>query len=151
MIPKEIGAIETVVSAQFYQCLLELFSTNHKDAWILQLRHEQKGNSAFLFDGDNLAALCLGLKECIDSTLNKFSHVRANMVLNTVASHLSTNLADQGAITIIGSWEKEPNIQFNFYPDAKLRGSRITLGYLLEDAMKLYNMFAVAYNKREIA
>lgn len=150
MIPKEIGAIEIAVSAQFHQCLLEFFSTDHREKWILQLRHKQKGNIAFLLDTDNFVAFCFGLKDCIDSALSKSSHPGANMILNTVGRNLISNLADEGAISIIGSWDGDPNIQFNFYPDQKRCDSRITLVYMLDDAMKLYNLFSVVYNEREI-
>lgn len=151
MIPREIDAIDRVVGAQFHQCLFELFSTDHKDQWILQLQHEKKGSFAFLLDTDNFAALCVGLKQCIDAALEKSDHPGAEMMLNTIAQDLPTNVAEGGAITIISSWEDDPNVQFNFYTDQRDQESRITLVYILEDSMSLYNLLAAAYNDRENA
>lgn len=151
MIPRMINAVARVVGAQFHQCILEFFSTDHKDQWILQLKHEKNGNFAFLLSTDNFAALCVGLKQCIDAALENPNHPRAEMMLNTIARDLPTNVAEGGAITIISSWQDNPNVQFNFYSDHKDRKSRITLVYMLEDAISLYNLFASAYNDRKTA
>lgn len=151
MIPREIKAITRVVGAQFYQCTLEFLSTNQKDQWILQLRHEKTGNFAFLLNTDNFAALCVGLKQNIDAALEQLNHPGAKMMINTIARDLPTSITDEGSIIIISTWEDKPNVQFNFYSNQKDRKSRITLVYMLEDSMSLYNLFATAYNNREKA
>jgi len=151
MIPIEIKAIARVVGAQFYQCILEFLSTNHKDQWILQLQHEKKGNYAFLLNTDNFAALCVGLKQNINAALEQSNHPGTKMMINTIARDLPTSISEGGSIVIISSWEDKPSVEFNFYSNQKDRKSRITLVYMLEDAMSLYNLFATAYNDRENA
>lgn len=149
MIPKEISVINRVVGAQFHQCLLEFFSTDHTNQWVMQLRHEEKGNFMFLFDADNFHDFCMCLKQCIDTASDNPAYPNAKTLLNTVTQDMKTNVTDAGAITMISSWKDDPNVQLNFYSDQNDRKSRITLIYMLQDAMSLYNLFMNAYNNRE--
>ncbi len=140
-----------IAAAQFHKCLLELFSTNSIDRWFLQLRHEEHGILGFLLNTDQFYALCVGLKQCIDATLEANDHQGADMMVNTIAQDLPTTTSHLGGISIISTWRKEKTIQFNIYRNQNDRESRITLIYMLEDAMSLSNMFSTAYNKRSRA
>ena len=144
MIPRDIEVIDRLVAAQFHECWLEFFSTNQKYRWILQLRYESKNNVAFLFTVEYFASFCVGFQQCIEAAINKSDD--ANMMINTISQDMDTNLSDQGAISMISSWDSEPNIQFNFYTDQNDRKSAHTLVYFLDDAVRLYNLFAEKYN-----
>lgn len=148
MISKDLTVEDRLVAAQFHECILEFFSTQQSNLWLLQLRHDSSGNCAFTLHEDNFAAFCVGLKQCIDSAVARQSHPTADMMVNIIAQDLETSASSHGGISIVSNWSEEPNVQFNFYPDQNNRKSRITLIYMLQDAMELYNRFAVAYNQR---
>jgi hypothetical protein len=135
-------------AAQFHECLMEFFATDRVDQWMLRLRHDSAGRFEFQLDVDNFAALCIGLKQCIDAALSPLRQPNAEMAISTMASGLLTHTSSRGAISIISDWSEDPNVQFNFYPDQMDRRSRTTLMYSLVDAMRLYDLFAHAYNNR---
>ena len=151
MLPQELKAVDRLVAAHFYQCLMEFFSTNASEKWILLLRHEEKGNLEFLLDIDEYYSFVSGLKQCINAALNSQSTPGVSMMHNTIARDLETTQSNSGAISIISVWDDEPNVQFNFYQNENDRESITTLIYALEDAMKLHDLYCEAYNRREYA
>jgi len=149
MIPSDFIAVHRLVAARFHECLMELFSTDEADKWLLQLRHERAGNLGFLLTVDNLAAFCVAMQQCIDVAISHSDYPNAEMMINTVALNLETNKPTRGGISISSIWADDPNVQFNFYLDQNDSRSCVTLIYFLEDAMRLHDRFAIAYNKRE--
>lgn len=141
-------ATSRLFAAQFHECLMEFFATDRVDQWVLQLQHDSAGTSEFQLDVDNFAAFCMGLKQCIDAALNPLLQPNAEMAVCTVASDLVTHTPSRGGISIISNWSGDANVQFNFYLNQADRKFRTTLTYSVADAMRLYDLFANAYNSR---
>ncbi|MEI8064047.1 MAG: hypothetical protein WCH84_08280, partial [Verrucomicrobiota bacterium] len=91
MIPKEIGAIQGLFETNISDWRLELMTTNWVGYWMLQLSNKKQKPLAFLIDLDNLAAVCQGLRKCIDATKSSdFNLPRTSTIIITCASQLHT-------------------------------------------------------------
>ncbi|MBF0548363.1 MAG: hypothetical protein HQM08_28265 [Candidatus Riflebacteria bacterium] len=144
----EIALQERLFGAVFHECVLDFFSTDSENYWLLRLQHQQHGKVSFLLTLKNFAAWCTGLKQCIETAKNRSQYPGVVVMTNIIANDLPTDFSDRGAISIYALWEDIPNIQFIFYPDPKNRKSRITLIYLLDDANELLELFVKAYENK---
>jgi hypothetical protein len=151
LIPAEIIAENLIFEVHFTDWHFEWMSTNWHGYWIAKLRNDRGEAIAFLLHLENLAAVCQGLRACIDTALNPSSYPRATQMFQTVAINLPTTKSNDGGIAIFSDWETAPIVVFFFYPDRKIgqRSSlrRITQGLGIEDAQDLYNFFAKVYNE----
>jgi hypothetical protein len=149
LIPSEIIAKNLLFEVYFTDWRFEWMSTNWCGYWIAQLKNDRGEALAFLLHLDNLAAICRGLRACIDTALNPASYPRATTMFQTVAINLPTTKSNDGGIAIVSEWQTEPLVMFFFYPDRKVEqhSSRIIQGLAVEDAQDLYNFFARVYNE----
>jgi hypothetical protein len=146
MIPREIESEQCLFQATICEWRLEVSSTNWSGYWIVQLAHRKEKPLALLIDLDNLAAICQGLRKCIDVMSTPDLYPRATMMLDTCARELHTPDGSGGAIMVVSEWESTPIVSLRYYRGGHGAGNVIEQSLYVDDAMRLYDMFAQVYD-----
>lgn len=147
MIPSSVIADELMLAAVINDWRLEVISTNWGGYWIIQLTSENNKPLAMLISFDQLTAICTGIRACIDAADNPSHYPGARTMFQSVAIDLPTQENNQGAISVLSSWEKSPHLVINYYRSRQAGGEVIRQGTSIEDAKELYNLFANIYNR----
>lgn len=148
MIPKEIEAIKRLLEANISGWHLEVLSTNWLGYWIVQLDSKGQRHLALLIDFDNLTAICMGLRQCINAASPGWSGVDggAKTMFVTCARKLKTSEGNDGAITVISQWESKPIVELRYYRGGTHTRDTVDQALYIEDAMRLSDMLADLYN-----
>jgi len=148
VIPKEIQADVTLIEAMISEWRLEVMSTNWSGYWIIQLARKGAQPLALLVHLDQLAAICTGLRMCIDAAKNPSLHPGATTMHRLVAVDLPTQIGNEGAITITSGWDSTPVVMLRYHRDKRSSGDQvIRQGLHADDAMDLYDLIVGVYNK----
>jgi hypothetical protein len=104
-----------------------------------------------LIDLDNLAAVCTGMRACIDAANDPSQYPGAATMFQRVAVDLPTQDNTDGAITILSDWQaNDPYLNINYYRNREIGRKGlppITQALSIKDAQRLYNFFASVYNQ----
>lgn len=122
-------------------------STNWSGYWIIQLSADGEARLALLINLDQLAAICTGLRACIDASLEPARHAGVTSMLQSVAASVPTQVNDKGAMAIHADWSGDPTVSLNYYRGTlRSDGGVIRQTLHAADAMKLYNFVATIYS-----
>lgn len=147
MIPRDVEADELLIEVPVSGWTLQYMSTNWPGYWILQLAHHDQPPLALLTDFSHLTAICQAMRSCIDAARNPGHFPRAETMLVTAASELSTPTNDEGAVSVMTEWSSDPVMVISYYRGGRGDGNVIRQALAIDDAMALYNLFATVYNR----
>ena len=147
MIPKDIKADVLLYQALISDWQLQVMSTNWSGYWIIQLISKKQRPLAMLIHLNNLAAICNGLRLCIDAAKNPSKYPGVKTMYQTLARELPTSHNNDGAMSVVSEWKTEPVVLLSYYGGRSRSDGVIKQGLHVDDALEFYNCLSVIYEQ----
>lgn len=147
MILKEITADKLLLQVQLPEWRQQIMSTNWSGYWLVQFVSDSAKPLVMLINLDQLAAFCTALRQCIDVAVDPSQYPRTSTMYQSAASGVPTALNNEGAISVVSSWEAEATVLLSYYFGRARSDGVIRQELYVNDAMELYNRLSIIYNE----